>query len=329
MNLKNGTLQIGEEEIPLQKPASVGSLTSCRAVLETTVILPPQSECVVSAKVDGQWKDSTRWGIMEAVTRSKEATNALQGLLVGRTLVDLHQSTAVVRVMNLTGQRRKVKKGTEIAKCEQVESICAQQKEMVKTESKTLHLPEHVKELYMRSSVGLTAGECQQAHNLLCKYSHLFSQGPQDVGRTDIIKHRIDTQGEAPTRQPPHRLPLAKREEAQQAITDMRKQGVIEPSASPWASPVVLVRKKDGGTRFCIDYRKLNAITRKDSYPLPRIDATLEVLAGAEWFTSLDLLSGYWQVEMDEESKEKAAFSTGSGLWQFRVIPMLLQLLNA
>ena len=101
----------------------------------------------------------------------------------------------------------------------------------------------------------------------------------------------------------------------------MSEQGVIEPSSSPWASPVVLVRKRNGDVRFCVDYRKLNSVTRKDSYPLPRIDETLEALAGAEWFSSLDLMSGYWQVEMDEASKEKTAFSAGSGLWQFRVMP--------
>ena len=90
---ENGTLQMGEEEIPLQKPAVVTTLTSCRAVLETTVILPPQSECVVPAKMDGQWKHKPRWGIMEAGTRNKEAESALEGLLVVRTLVDLHQPT--------------------------------------------------------------------------------------------------------------------------------------------------------------------------------------------------------------------------------------------
>ena len=156
---ENGTLQVGEEEIPLQKPAVVTTLTSCRAVLETTVILPPQSECVVPAKMDGQWKHKPRWGIMEAGTRNKEAESALEGLLVARTLVDLHQPTTVMRMMNLTGQKHKVKKGTEIARCEQVASVVLQQKEI---ESEMLHLPEHLKELYMRNSHGLTEDQCQQ-----------------------------------------------------------------------------------------------------------------------------------------------------------------------
>ena len=146
-------LLVARTLVDLHQPTTVvrmmnlsGPLTSCRAVLETTVILPPQSECVVPAKMDGQWKHKPRWGIMEAGTRNKEAESALEGLLVARTLVDLHQPTTVVRMMNLSGQKRKVKKGTEIARCEQVASVVLQQKEIAKAESEMLHLPEHLKE---------------------------------------------------------------------------------------------------------------------------------------------------------------------------------------
>ena len=122
-----------------------------------------------------------------------------------------------------------------------------------------------------------------------------------------------------PIRQPPRKLPLAKRAEAEKILSEM-KQGVIEPSASAWSSPIVLVKKKDGSTRFCIDYQKLNEITQ-DSYPLPRIDDTIDSLAGAEWFSTLDLKSGYWQVQLSDEARKKTAFSTGTGLWQFKVMP--------
>ena len=84
---------------------------------------------------------------------------------------------------------------------------------------------------------------------------------------------------------------------------------------------MVLIRKKDGSTRFCVDYRKLNNVTRKDSFPLPRVDVTLDALNGAKWFSTLDLKSGYWQIELDSADKEKAAFSFGQGLWQFTVMP--------
>ena len=85
----------------------------------------------------------------------------------------------------------------------------------------------------------------------------------------------------------------------------MLNSNIITPSTSPWASPVVLVQKKDGSLRFCVDYRKVNAVTRKDAYPLPRVDDTLDTLACYKWFTTLDLLSGYWQVEVDEKDREK------------------------
>ena len=104
----------------------------------------------------------------------------------------------------------------------------------------------------------------------------------------------------------------------------MLNQDIIEPSESPWASPVVLVRKKDGSLRYCIDYRKLNSVTVKDSYPLPRIDESLDALGGSRYFSTLDLASGYWQIELDEDAKQKSAFCTTSGLYQFKVMPLVL-----
>ena len=101
----------------------------------------------------------------------------------------------------------------------------------------------------------------------------------------------------------------------------MLERGVIEPSASPWASTVVLVQKKDGSTKFSIDYRKVNDATKKDAYPLPRIDATLDTLNGSQQFTTLDLLSSYWQVKVCEADHPKTAFCTTEWLFQFRVMP--------
>lgn len=100
----------------------------------------------------------------------------------------------------------------------------------------------------------------------------------------------------------------------------MLEKDIIQPSTSPWASPIVLVRKKDGSQRFCIDYRKLNGITKKDAYPIPRIDDTLDTLAGSCWFSTLDLVSGYWQVEMSPTDREKTAFCVPDGLFEFKVM---------
>ena len=155
---------------------------------------------------------------------------------------------------------------------------------------------------------------------LVSEYQHVFSKDGE-LGRTKEVYHNIDTGNVKPCKQPPRRLPYHQRPEVEQHIENMLKTGVISPSSSPWCSPVVLVKKKDGSTRFCVDYRKLNSVTSKDAYPLPRIDDSLDALAGSCWFSSLDLTSGYWQVEVNPDHKEKTAFSTGTGLYEFNVMP--------
>ena len=101
----------------------------------------------------------------------------------------------------------------------------------------------------------------------------------------------------------------------------MLKRGVIQASTSPWASPVGLVTKKDGSTRFCIDYRGLNDLTVKDAYPLPRIDDSLDTLSSGKWFCTIDLMSGYWQIEMEPEDISKTAFTTSQERHEFKVMP--------
>lgn len=157
--------------------------------------------------------------------------------------------------------------------------------------------------------------------NLLQAFEDIVSQGDWDLGRTSLTRHTIDTADATPVKQRPRRMAPTDRATVDEKINAMLDMGVIQPSESPWASPIVLVRKKDGGLRFCVDYRRLNDLTTKDAFPLPRIDDTIELLKGARHFSTLDLASGYWQVEMDEASRAQTAFTTHAGLFEFNVLP--------
>ena len=167
----------------------------------------------------------------------------------------------------------------------------------------------------------VSSAEKEKLYYLLLEYSDVFSLSNDGLGRTSLSKHRINTGDSLPVHIPPRRIPHARREEVRKLLQDMLAKGAIQPSDSPWSSPIVLVTKKDGSTRFCVDYRKVNAVTRKDAYPLPHVDDTLDTLAGSKLFSTLDLATGYWQVEVADEDKEKTAFSTPEGLYQFEVMP--------
>ena len=164
-------------------------------------------------------------------------------------------------------------------------------------------------------------GEQSKLMELVEKYSELFALSSTELGCTSLIEHSINTGDHPPIKQLPRRVPHFLKTKVSQHVQEMLKQGVVTPSHSPWASPVVLVAKKDGTTRFCMDYRKLNAVTKMDVHPLPRIDDSLDQLAGSCYFSTLDLASGYWQVGMHEESQEKTAFVTWNGLYEFKVMP--------
>ena len=156
---------------------------------------------------------------------------------------------------------------------------------------------------------------------LVLRNKDLFASKDSELGHTDTVKMRIDTGDTKPIKLRPYRTPIKNREVIDKAVDEMLDAEVIRRSNSPWSFPVVIVDKKDGTKRFCVDFRKLNQVTKKNSYPLPLIDDILALLGKAKFFTSLDLKSGYWQVLMDEKDKEKTAFACHRGLFEFNVMP--------
>lgn len=169
----------------------------------------------------------------------------------------------------------------------------------------------------------LTTDKRRMLLDVLSKYVAIFDFSHDHAPSIPAsrILHRINTGTAQPIRQKPYRVSPSERKIIDEQVRDMLQKGVIRESSSPWAAPVILVKKKDGTWRFCVDYRRLNSVTKRDVYPLPRIDDALDCLHSASYFSSIDLRSGYWQIPVHSMDKEKTAFVTPDGLYEFNVMP--------
>ncbi len=180
---------------------------------------------------------------------------------------------------------------------------------------------EKIKQMNLDEDTDLDDTQKDQLKNLLINNWQRFAVNPKAPGRNFKVKHHIDTGNNEPIKSRYRRFSPGEQDVANKEIKEMLENNVIQKSKSPWASPIVLVRKADGQIRFCVDYRKLNKITKKDNYPMPRIDDTLDKFKNKRYFSTMDLASGFWQVEMAEEDKEKTAFISHKGLFEFNVMP--------
>ncbi len=162
--------------------------------------------------------------------------------------------------------------------------------------------------------------------SMLLKWKHIFSKDSSDLGKTDVLRHRIDLTDETPIKEKARRVPPNMIDELRQHINQLLDIGVIEESSSPYSSPIVIVRKKTGEIRLCVDFRRINAVTKPDSYRIPTIEELIDTLGGASWFATLDLSSGYHQVEIEPSHKERTAFTAGPlGFYQWTRMPFGLR----
>lgn len=185
---------------------------------------------------------------------------------------------------------------------------------------------------YKKASELINWSKCLQSNEwiiktkkLIDKYDHIFSKHSADLGHFNKAKFDINTGQADPIKLRPYRVPYATVDNIDKMVDEMLQGGLISKSNSPWAAPIVIVKKKDGTDRFCIDFRKLNSVTSGDNYPIPLMEETLDKLRGAEIFSSIDLASGYWQIALHDNAKEKTAFITHKGLFQFEVMPFGLK----
>ena len=255
---------------------------------------------------------------------SVEPANYLtsKGCFVARTLVDPDCDDVVMSLVNLSDQTVKINQHSVLGQLEDVEEICSGDEITNENSSYQHKLPDHLQVLLENSSAQLSVTEKQQLSELLMKYEDIFIKPDGILGQTDLVEHDIETGDSKPIKIPPRRIPIFKRNQVDEELEKMISQVIVEPSDSPWSAPICLVKKKDGNCRFSIDFRRLNFVTIKDAYLLPRIDDTLDALSGSLWFNTLDLASGYWQIKFSDRSKKKSAFVTPHrGLFHFKVMP--------
>ena len=315
-------------QISSKKASKKGDIVAIVPMVRVSLVqslrLPSEQSSLVHVKLEGA-QDSEEPLIVE---QGEE----LAGLQVESAVVSCSlDGYAHVLVTNQSDATLKVSKGTLVARAEAVDEIVSPEsftdEEYVNVRRVT-STSEELRKQKVREMVDLTEvplNEKSMLHDFLADHHRAFSLEEGERGQTDLVHLEIDTGDASPQYQPPRRMPFAVRREVARQLELMQQNGVIQPSSSPWSSPVVIVRKKDGTHRFCVDYRKLNAVTKADKFPLPRIDDLLDQLCGARYFSCLDLASGFWQIPVHPSSQEKTAFSTPQGLFEFLVMPFGLK----
>ena len=185
-------------------------------------------------------------------------------------------------------------------------------------------LPDHSKDLFNKSSVHLDTSQREVLAKLILDYQQIFAKSADALGHTNLVQHTNNKGSVIPVRQSRRQQPLGKPNIGCEGIHKILKSRVIEPSSSPWSWNVVLVTKKDGSIRFYIDNHVLNSLTMKDAYPLLRVGDCLDSLAGCKWYSTMVLNSGFWQVGLSAESRERTTFSTSLELFHFILMPFSL-----
>ena len=324
----------------------------CRRVfVQEDLVLPPRQQVDVSARSTllSPRKIGADWII--------DSHQVSPGIYVGRTLLPAAHRDLKVRIVNTTAKPQTLSRGTCLGSLQPVDvieesasaaastsaaasasaatSTSAAASTSTATSTSTSASPQSWASADVRSPPlaadmmtalmeqlpdDLTDDQRQQVQELIHRYGDVFSSGAFDMGRTTLVEHSIDTGSQRPIRQGLRRHPTAHLETIDRQVDELIQNDFVEPAASPWASNVVLVRKKDGSHRLCVDYRAVNAATYKDTYPLPHIDTCLGSMNGAMWFTTLDLRSGYHAIPIKEADRDKTAFVTRRGCFRYKML---------
>lgn len=272
----------------------------------TSITLPPYTSAVVSAAVENPF------GNREGFLNSNLGSQVVEGM------VRLHRGSNVVsfEVANYSEHSTKIMKN-------QVVAVVQQAKALLVTKNK-----DNVGQDFLDSFRfdHLDGEEAKKLKDFLIKNRDVFAMNHNEMGCTNVINHTIELTDPEPIKDKLRPPPLAIYDELRDHVKELIEADIIRESKSPFCSNVVVAKKKDGSIRMCVDYRKVNAKTKPDAYQLPRPDTLIDCLKGSRYYASLDLISGYNQIRMQEDDREKTAFSVGSlGFYEFQRMPFGLK----
>ncbi|MEZ4720247.1 MAG: RNase H-like domain-containing protein [Flavobacteriales bacterium] len=317
-----GVIEINGASIELR--SKTNSMRSCRRLtIDKNYVIEPWTEKVVGAdlKLNNLYSDANDkcW-----MTGGREIAN---GVFVAHSLIPDKCKNIPVRIMNTT--EHALEFTPEVLEIDLEPVLVLQEHSIMGDNCRRIinetcsgnDLHSHIAELIENIPDYVTGDNKTKIVKLLQEYQDVFSRHEFDLGETNLIDHEIITGDAKPVRQSLRRHPVQMLEKIDEYVDQLLGADVIKEENSPWASNIVLVRKKDGSVRFTVDYRQLNEVTRKDTYPLPRIDECLDALSGAKYYSTFDLRSGFFQIKLNENSSEKTCFITRKGSYSFKRLP--------
>lgn len=297
-----------------QRQTSTGVLGCVRMQTEVSAVVPAGQTIVMGGKIHMNSAHADRFVVVEASSKS----SLPRGLLVANTLNSLpvkHSCSMSILLKNETQHDITIPPRAVLAEIHAVQQVTG-------PESSTLLPVADLKPMEFDFGESPLPPEWKErVTRLLNSMPEVFSQHDMDFGHTDKVKHRIKLSDETPFKHRPRPIHPQDVDAVKKHLNELLESGVIRESESPFASPIVVVKKKNGSVRLCIDFRKLNSQTIKDAYALPNLEEVFSLLNGSKWFSVLDLKSGYYQVEMEEADKQKTAFVCPLGFWEFNRMP--------
>ncbi len=276
--------------------------------MQNNVSLPPRSESIVNVKcrnslslITADFEPKPLGGVMGVYATRCRVIPDVDGVFQ-ISLLNVTNDKVTVHSRKFVGNLTKVNEAVS-------------QIDLIEDENPTSHQFDIV------HGNDISDNERDQLKALISKYGEVFASNPKKPTPVRNMTHRIITNDAQPVRKKPYRIPHAWNEEVSTQVQQMLDNGIIRPSSSPWNAPVILVKKKDDSMRFVCDFRGLNDVTKKDSYPLPHLRDVIDKMQGAKFWTTLDAASAYWSMPVAEEDKEKTAFSVPRGKFEFNVTP--------